>query len=52
MDRRLDESLYLAGDEYIIADIAIFPWVHSYENQEVNIAEYANCSAPVPAPLG
>ena len=42
MDRRLGESLYLAGDEYTIADIATFPWVRSYENQEVDIAEYAN----------
>ena len=42
MNRRLGESLYLAGDEYTIADIATFPWVRSYENQEVDIAEYAN----------
>src|SRR5271166_1960362 len=26
LDRRLTESRYLAGDEYTIADIAVFPW--------------------------
>jgi GST-like protein len=26
LDRRLAESAYLAGDEYTIADIAVFPW--------------------------
>ena len=26
LDRRLGESRYLAGDDYTIADIAVFPW--------------------------
>ena len=26
LDRRLAESLYLAGDEYTIADMAVWPW--------------------------
>jgi GST-like protein len=26
LDRRLSESAYLAGDEYTIADIAVWPW--------------------------
>ncbi|HCX68590.1 MAG TPA: glutathione-dependent disulfide-bond oxidoreductase, partial [Rhodobiaceae bacterium] len=26
LDRRLGESHYIAGDEYTIADIAIWPW--------------------------
>ena len=41
MDRRLGESRYFAG-EYSIADIAIFPWTRSYENQGVDLADYPN----------
>ena len=26
LDRRLAESLYLAGEEYTIADMAVWPW--------------------------
>lgn len=29
LDRRLAESKYLAGDDYTIADIAVFPWVRN-----------------------
>jgi len=29
LDQRLAEATYLAGDEYSIADIAIYPWVYS-----------------------
>jgi GSH-dependent disulfide-bond oxidoreductase len=29
MDQRLSESLYLAGSEYTIADIAAYPWTHA-----------------------
>ena len=31
MDKRLGESTYLAGEEYTIADIAVFPWTNSAE---------------------
>jgi GSH-dependent disulfide-bond oxidoreductase len=40
LDRRLNDSPYLAGNEYSIADIATFPWLRSYENQGVNLADY------------
>lgn len=33
MDRRLAKSRYLGGDDYSIADIAVFPWLRSWKNQ-------------------
>ncbi|MBN2702060.1 MAG: glutathione S-transferase N-terminal domain-containing protein [Methylohalobius sp. ZOD2] len=42
LDRRLGESRYLAGDDYSIADIAVFPWLRSSESQGVEITEYPN----------
>ena len=42
LDRQLGESRYVAGEEYTIADIAIFPWYRGSENRGVNIAEYPN----------
>jgi len=41
MDKRLGEAEYLAGD-YSIADIATYPWTRSYDQQNVDIAEYPN----------
>ena len=41
MDRRLSEVKYFAG-EYSIADMAIFPWTRSYENQGIDLADYPN----------
>jgi GST-like protein len=41
LDRRLDESAYVAGD-YSIADIAIWPWISRFEWQPVNFADYPN----------
>ena len=32
---------FIAGD-YSIADMAIFPWLRSWERQGVNIADYPN----------
>ena len=29
LERRLEQSPYLAGDDYTIADIATYPWLHS-----------------------
>jgi len=41
MDRRLGEEKFFAG-EYSIADMAIFPWTRSYENQGIDLADYPN----------
>lgn len=40
MDKRLARSKYLAGDEYTIADIAVFPWLRSWKNQGIEWADY------------
>lgn len=40
LDKRLGEARYAAGNEYTIADIAIFPWMRGAENRGVNIQEY------------
>ena len=40
MDRRLAKSKYIAGPEYTIADIAIFPWLRSWKNQGIAWDDY------------
>ena len=41
MDRHLAGNDYFAG-EYSIADIAIYPWTRSYENQGIDLAQFPN----------
>lgn len=40
LDKRLESSPYLAGDEYTVADIASFPWIRSWERQGIDWADY------------
>ena len=40
MDRRLAKTRYIAGPEYSIADIAIFPWLRSWKNQGIDWNEF------------
>lgn len=40
IDRRLAQSEWAGGAEYSIADIAIFPWLRSWQNQGVVIEEF------------
>ncbi len=40
MDKRLAQSKYIAGPEYTIADIAIFPWLRSWKNQGIDWSEF------------
>jgi GST-like protein len=40
MDSRLAKSRYIAGPEYTIADISIFPWLRSWKNQGIVWNEY------------
>ncbi|HZF83371.1 MAG TPA: glutathione binding-like protein [Burkholderiaceae bacterium] len=45
IDRRLSKSAFIAGDDYTIADIAIFPWLRSWENQGIVLGEYPHLKA-------
>ena len=40
MDRQLATHRFIAGKQYTIADIAIFPWVRSWKNQGIDWADY------------
>jgi len=40
MDKRLAKSKYIAGPQYTIADIAIFPWLRSWKNQGIAWADH------------
>lgn len=42
LDKRLDEASYAAGDEYSIADMAIFPWMRNPERRGINMNDYPN----------
>jgi len=45
LDTRLKESEYVAADEYTIADIAIFPWLRSWQNQGIDWADFPHAKA-------
>ena len=45
IDRRLEKSRFIAGDEYTIADIAIFPWLRSWKNQGIDIDDHPSLKA-------
>jgi GSH-dependent disulfide-bond oxidoreductase len=40
MNKRLAKSTYIAGSQYTIADIAIFPWLRSWKNQGIDWVDY------------
>jgi GST-like protein len=40
MNRQIAQHRYIAGDEYTIADIAIFPWLRSWKNQGIDWNEF------------
>lgn len=42
MDSRLSEAEFFAGDEYTIADMAVYPWVVPHENQGQNMDDFPN----------
>ena len=40
LDQRLEGRNWIMGDNYTIADIAIFPWLRSWKNQGIDWADY------------
>ncbi|SCK57236.1 glutathione S-transferase [Variovorax sp. HW608] len=40
IDKQLSTHKFIAGDSYSIADIAIFPWLRSYENQGITLEDF------------
>ena len=42
MDKQLATRPFIAGDRYTIADIAIFPWLRSWQNQGIDWTNYPN----------
>lgn len=45
MDKRLAEAPYFAGDDYSIADIAIWPWLRNYKKEGIDMEEYPHVKA-------
>ena len=45
IDRRLAQSEWVGGAEYSVADIAIFPWLRSWQNQGIDWADYPHLKA-------
>lgn len=42
LDKRLGDAEYLAGDEYSIADMAVFPWMRNADRRGIDLAHYPN----------
>ncbi len=40
MDRQLATSKFIACNQYGVADVAVFPWLRSWENQGIDWADY------------
>ena len=44
LDSRLKQTLFLAGDNYSIADIATWPWIARHEWHDIGLKNYENLS--------
>ncbi|MGO4328993.1 glutathione binding-like protein [Cupriavidus sp. 2TAF22] len=45
INKQLAKRSYIAGDAYSIADIAIFPWLRSWEKQGITLTDYPHLKA-------
>ena len=42
LDKRLGESQFVAGSDYGIVDISIWPWISRYEWQKIDLNKFSN----------
>ena len=49
LDRRLAGRAFVAGDEYTIADMAIYPWIRVYDKAPIDMAPYPEVRAGAPS---
>jgi GST-like protein len=42
LDKRLGESQFVAGSDYGIVDISIWPWISRYEWQNIDLDKFSN----------
>jgi GST-like protein len=42
LDKQLAQTKFVAGSEYTIADMAIFPWMRGAESRGIDMSEYPN----------
>lgn len=45
MDRQLASNKFIACNQYSLADVAIFPWLRSWENQGIDWADFPRLQA-------
>jgi len=45
LERRIESTGYVAGNEYTIADIAVFPWLRHWERQGISWDEFPSLRA-------
>ena len=45
LERQLQQHSHIAADQYTIADMAVFPWLRSWQNQGIDWADYPRLHA-------
>ena len=40
INKQLSEYSYIAGDDYSIADMALYPWVYRWQRQGIELSDY------------
>ncbi|MBO6555032.1 MAG: glutathione S-transferase C-terminal domain-containing protein [Pseudomonadales bacterium] len=45
LDKKLDDRDWICGDEFTIADIAVYPWIRGWKWSKVNITDYPRIMA-------